>query len=157
MGYISKEGLEKLKEKLGNRKTVVRREISERLEEAKSMGDLSENSEYTAGKEAQAFNEGRIIELEEVVKKAVLIKPPEGKSLKEKKVQIGSVIEVKLIGASSKKRSFMIVGSQETDPTQGKISNESPLGQTFLGCKIGDTIKANTPKGVIKYKIIRIE
>lgn len=157
MSYISKEGLEKLKEKLDNRKTVVRREISERLEEAKSMGDLSENSEYTAGKEAQAFNEGKIIELEEVVKKAVLISPPKGKSLKEKKVQIGSVIEVKLIGASSKKRSFTIVGSQETDPTQGKISNESPLGQTFLGCKIGDIIKANTPKGVIKYKIVGIE
>jgi len=156
MEYISKEGLEKLKEKLNNRQTVIRREITERLEEAKSMGDLSENSEYTAAKEAQAFNEGRIIELEEIVKKAVLIKPSKVKSSKETKVQIGSMIEVKLIGASST-RSFTIVGSQEADPTQGKISNESPLGQTFLGRKIGDTIEANTPKGIIKYKIMKIE
>ncbi|MEA2113183.1 MAG: transcription elongation factor GreA [Patescibacteria group bacterium] len=157
MGYISKEGLEKLKEELNRRRTIVRQEIAERLEEAKSMGDLSENSEYTAAKESQAFNEGRVLELEEVVKKAVLIKPARGQAQKEKKVQIGSVVEVMPVGASSKKRVFMIVGSQETDPAQGKISNESPLGQTFLDRKIGDIIETNTPKGTIKYKIVGIE
>ena len=157
MSYISKEGLKELKEKIKHRQTVIRREITERLEEAKSMGDLSENSEYTAAKEAQAFNEGRIIELEEVLKNAVLIKPSKVKSQKEKKVQIGSVIEVKLTGASSKTRLFTIVGSHETDPTQGRISNESPLGQIFLGRKIGDIVEAKTPKGIIKYKIVGIK
>lgn len=157
MKYISKEGLEKIKKELGKRKTINRCEIAERLEEAKSMGDLSENGEYTAAKEAQAFNEGKIFELEGMLKNAVLIKPVKSQSKKEKKVQIGSVVEVKLIGTSSQKKSFMIVGSRETDPAQGKISNESPLGQTFLGCKIGDIIEAKTPKGIIKYKIVGIE
>ncbi len=157
MQYISKEGLEKLKKELKRRTISVRREIAERLEEAKSMGDLSENSEYTATKEARAFNEGKVIELEEIIKKAVLIKPINSRLQKDKKVQIGSVVKVKPISTSSRKRSFMIVGSQETDPARGKISNESPLGQTFLGCKIGDIIEAKTPRGLIKYKIVGIE
>ena len=157
MKYISKEGLKKLKKELKRRATVIRREVAERLEEAKSMGDLSENSEYTTAKETQAFNEGRVLELEEIIKKSVLIKPATSRSQKEKNVQIGSVVKVKPVSASSSKRSFMIVGSQETDPAQGKISNESPLGQTFLGCRIGDIIEAKTPKGIIKYKIVGIE
>lgn len=157
MKYISKEGLKKLKKELKKRTIIIRREIAKRLEEAKSMGDLSENIEYTATKDAQAFNEGRVFELEEIIKKAVLIKPTKGQLQKDKKVQIGSVVKVNPVGASSPKLSFMIVGSQETDPAQGKISNESPLGQTFLGCKIGDIIKAKAPKGVIKYKIVGIE
>ena len=157
MKYISKEGLKKLKEELKRRVTVIRREVAERLEEAKSMGDLSENSEYTTAKETQAFNEGRVLELEEIIKKSVLIKPATGRSQKEKNVQIGSVVKVKPVGASSSEQSFMIVGSQETDPAQGKISNESPLGQTFLGRKIGDIIEAKTPRGTIKYKIVDIK
>jgi transcription elongation factor GreA len=160
MKYISPEGLEKLKKELEERKTIKRQEIARRLEEAKALGDLSENTEYAAAKEAQAFNEGRILELEEIIKEATLIKPARKG---QKEVQIGSLIEVKLIsgssskGGSSKRQVFMIVGSQEAEPAQGKISNESPLGQAFFGHRVGDIIEVETPKGKAKYKIISIK
>ena len=158
MKYLSPEGLKKLKEELEERKTIKRQEIARRLEEAKSLGDLAENSEYAAAKEAQAFNEGRILELEEIIRKAALINPA---SPSRKKAQLGSVIEVKLLGGGSKKalnsrQSFMIVGSEEADPAQGKISNESPLGQAFLNHQVGDIIEVATPKGKAKYKIVSI-
>ena len=151
MKYISAEGLKKIKEELEERRTTKRQEIAQRLEEAKTLGDLSENTEYSAAKESQAFNEGRILELEEIIKKATLIKP--GKK-SQKEVQIGSMIEVKLIGG--KRQSFTIVGSQEAEPDQGKISNESPLGQAFLERQVGDIIEIETPKRKVKYKIVAI-
>lgn len=164
MKYISPEGLEKLKKELEERKTIKRQEIVQWLEEAKSLGDLAENSEYAAAKEAQAFNEGRILELTEIIKRATLIKPIKKG---EKTVQVGSMVEVKLMegdtlkrlfsGKPSKRQVFTIVGSQESDPTKGKISNESPLGKAFLGHQKGDIIEAETPKGKTKYKIISIK
>ena len=163
MRYISPEGLEELKKELEERKTVKRQEIAERLEEAKSLGDLSENTEYSAAKEAQAFNEGKILELEEMIRGATLFKPKSGGgSGKSKTVQLGSVVEVKLTEGGSrqglaKKQAFTIVGFQEVDPAQGKISNESPLGQAFLGHQIGDIIELETPKGKVKYKIVKIK
>jgi transcription elongation factor GreA len=153
--YISSEGLEKLKKELKERQTVTRQEIAQRLDEAKSLGDLSENAEYTAAKEAQAFNEGRILELEKIIKEAALIKPSRKG---QEKVKIGTVVEVKLMsGRSAAKQTFMIVGSQEADPGQGKISNESPLGQAFLDRQIGDIIEIETPKRRVKYKIMSIK
>lgn len=159
MKYISPEGLKKIKEELEERKTNRRQEIAQRLEEAKSLGDLSENTEYSAAKEEQSFNEGRILELNEIIKKATLIKPGR-KSQKE--VQIGSMVEIKAIGDSNKKssgqrQSFTIVGSHEAEPSQGKISNESPLGQAFLGHQVNDIIEVETPKRKIKYKIVKIK
>ena len=158
MKYISPEGLEKIKKELKERKIINRQEIAQRLEEAKALGDLSENTEYLAAKEAQAFNEGKILELEEVVKKSTLIKPARKG---QKKVQIGSVIEIKLVGGGSNKmnsakQTFMIIGSREADPAQGKISNESPLGQAFFGKQVNDIIEVETPKGKVKYKIVGI-
>lgn len=154
MRYISPEGLEKLKKELSERKTIKRKEIAKRLEEAKALGDLSENAEYSAAKEAQAFNEGRIMELEEMVRETMVI----SRNGKAKEVQIGSIIEVKLIrGSKSEKNIFTIVGGQEANPAEGKISNESPLGQAFLGRKAGDTIEVHTPRGKVKYKIISIK
>ncbi len=163
MKYISPEGLEKLKKELEERRTVKRQEIAQRLEEAKSLGDLSENTEYAAAKEAQAFNEGRILDLEEIIREATLIKPRGKEKLGEQReVQLGSVIEVKLMSGHFPKgtpgrQTFIIVGSQEVDPAQGKISNESPLGQAFLGHRIGDIIELETPKGKVKYKIVNIK
>ncbi len=151
MKYISPEGLKKIKEELKERETTKRQEIAQRLEEAKTLGDLSENTEYSAAKEAQAFNEGRILELKEIIKKATLIKP--GKK-NRKKVQMGSIIKVKLLGG--KCQSFTIVGSQEAEPGRGKISNESPLGQAFLEHQVGDIIEAETPKKKVKYRIVAI-
>lgn len=157
MKYISAEGLKKIKGELEERKTNKRQEIAQRLEEAKALGDLTENTEYAAAKETQAFNEGRILELEEIIRKATLIKP---RRKKQMKVEIGSVIEVKLIkNQSNKKRQvFTIVGSQEAEPAQGKISNESPLGQAFFGHQVGDIIEIETPKKKkVRYKIASIK
>jgi transcription elongation factor GreA len=160
MKYISPEGLKKLEKELKERKTVKRQEIAERLGEAKSLGDLSENTEYATAKEDQSFNEGRIFELEQIIKESSLIMPNH-KSVKG--IRIGSIIEVKLIkGRGNKanhgeKQSFMIVGSQEANPSQGKISNESPLGEAFFGHEVGDIIEVEAPKGKMEYKITNIK
>jgi len=156
MKYISTEGLKKIKEELKNCEITKRQEIAKRLEEAKELGDLSENAEYSSAKEAQAFNEGKIMELREIVKKSTLIKPTKRS---QKKIQIGSIIEAKLINGRSeaKKQTFVIVGFHEADPAQGKISNESPIGQAFLEHQVGDIIEVDAPNGNIKYKIISIK
>jgi len=167
MKYISPEGLEKLKKELEERKTVKRKEIAQRLEEAKALGDLAENTEYAAAKEAWAFNEGKILELEKATKEASLVKP---NRKNQQEIEVGSVIEVEpvdrtnptklkdLFGqkSSNKRQTFTIVGSQEADPGQGKISNESPLGQAFLGHQVSDIIEVETPKRKVNYKIIKI-
>lgn len=148
--YLTTERLEELKQELGALKTTKRIEVAERLKRAKELGDLSENSEYFEAREEQAQVETRIVELEEMVKNASVIKMTSGKS----KVQIGSTIDVSKDGQKS---TFTIVGSNEASPETGRISNESPLGQSFLGKEAGDSVKVKTPKGEVVYKIIRIE
>ncbi len=154
MKYISSEGLEKLKKELKERQTVSRQEIAQRLDEAKLLGDLSENAEYSAAKEAQSFNEGKILELDKNIKESIVLKPARKG---QKKVKIGAVIEVKLMDGNSNNQTFMIVGSQEADPGNGKISNESPLGKAFLDKEINDIIEIETPKGKVNYKIMVIK
>ena len=147
--YISPEGLEKLKKEVEELKTTTRREIAKRLESAKALGDLSENAEYQEAKEAQAMNEGKIQELEESVREAVVIKKPTSSS----SVQIGSTIEVE---SKRGKETFTIVGSEEADPLLGKISNESPMGRAFLGRATGDSVDIKTPGGNDGYKVKKI-
>ena len=155
MKYISIEGLKKIKEELEECKIAKRKEIAIRLEEAKLLGDLSENAEYSSAKEAQSFNEGRIFELEEIIKESTVIKSVRKG---QKKISIGTVFEVKPMNSKpSKKQVFTIVGFQEADPINGKISNESPLGKAFLGGQISDIIEVETPGGKSKYKIICIK
>jgi len=149
MRYFTPQGLKKLQEELKERKTKIRKEIAQRLKEAKALGDLSENTEYQTAREAHAYNEGRILELEEIIKNAVLVE----KKKKSQKVEIGAEIEVK---ADGQKQTFIIVGAEEADPLNGKISNESPLGKALLGHQVGDIIEVETPKGKIKYKILSI-
>lgn len=149
MKYLSKEGLEQLKKDLEGLK-LKRQEIAQRLEEAKALGDLSENTEYLQAKEAQGFNEGKILELEEVLKNAVVISKNGGNSV----VQIGGTVEVNCQG---EKQTFTIVGSEEANPAQGKISNESPLGKAFLGHKAGETVNVEAPRGKTAYKIISVK
>ncbi|MDD2730894.1 MAG: transcription elongation factor GreA [Candidatus Portnoybacteria bacterium] len=146
--YLSQEGYEQHKKELEDLK-LKRQEIAKRLEEAKALGDLSENQEYISAREAQAFNEGKIIELEQLLREATVI----DKALKTSNVQIGSTIEV---FSNSKHRQFTIVGSEEADPASGKISNESPLGKAFLGRKVGDVMEVETPGGKTKYRISAI-
>src|SRR3989338_10520437 len=117
--YISPEGLEKLKEELNKLKTEERQAIATRLEAAKALGDLSENAEYQEAKEAQSLNEGRIVELEEMLKNIVVIKKPAGTDY----VQVGSQV---VTTRDCNEEIYTIVGSEEADPVAGKISNESP-------------------------------
>src|SRR4030042_1330947 len=149
MKYLTSRKLKEIREELTELRKK-RNEISERIHEAQDMGDLSENAEYTEAKETQAFNEGRIQELEEVVKNAIIIFKKSACDF----VEVGCEITVQnKVG----KRTFIIVGSQEADPTQGKISNESPLGRAFLGKKKDDEVMVQTPSGTIHYKIIEIK
>lgn len=147
--YISPEGLEKLKRELADLKTVKRREIAERLESAKALGDLAENAEYQEAKEAESLNEARIQEMQEILRDIVVIQKP----IDSKNVQIGSTIEVT---SSHGNETFTIVGSEEADPLAGRISNESPLGRAFLGRAAGESVSTKTPGGNDTYKILKI-
>ncbi|MBI5465943.1 MAG: transcription elongation factor GreA [Candidatus Kerfeldbacteria bacterium] len=148
--YVTKEGLQKLKEELKELKTVKRKEIAWRIQEAKELGDLSENAEYAEAKNEQAFIEGRIIEIENMLKNVAVITSGQADGF----VRVGSTITLKY---DSSERQYTIVGSNEADPSKGLISNESPLGQAFLGCKVGDTVDVKVPAGVVKYKIVAIK
>jgi len=147
---FTEEGLKKLNDELNERKLKLRHEIAAAIKEAKEQGDLSENAEYSEAKHSQNENEARIAELEAMLKDSIVTKKHKNSSV----VGIGSKIEVKV---NNKTLSFEIVGSNEVDPAQGKISNESPLGKEFIGKEKGDTIEVQVPAGVIHYKIISIE
>ena len=146
--YLSEEGLKQHKQELEELK-LKRQEIANRLEEAKALGDLSENQEYISAREAQAFNEGKILELEQLLREAVMI----DKNKRSNIVHIGSTVEFR---ANGKSQSFTIVGSEEASPSSGKISNESPLGKAFLGHKAGDAVEVETPAGKTTYKIVSL-
>lgn len=149
--YITLEGLEKLKKELNYLKQVKRKEIAERLKQAIAFGDLSENFAYHETKEAQGFLEGRILELEGIIRSAKIIK----KQKQTDKAQVGST--VLLIDFNNEKQKFKITGPEEADILEGKISFESPLGQAILGKSEGDRIKIKAPEGEIQYKILKVE
>ncbi|MEK7593322.1 MAG: transcription elongation factor GreA [Patescibacteria group bacterium] len=148
--YLTKERLEELKSELQKLKKEGRAEVAERLKKAKEYGDLSENSEYADAKEEQARIESNIFKLENMIRNAALIK----KSGAKDTVDIGSTIEISKKGKNFK---YTIVGSNEARPEANLISNESPLGEAFLGKKTGDIVKIETPNGKTEYKIIKIE
>lgn len=147
--YVTQQKLNELKEEL-ERLISERKEIAKRIHDAQDMGDLAENAEYTESKEAQAFNEGRILYLKSLIREAIIIS---GKKNCEK-VEVGCLVKVQ---NHDGKREFSIVGSTEADPFKGIISNESPLGRAFLGKKKGDEVMVQTPKGKIHYKILEIK
>lgn len=149
MKYLSSQKLRQLKKELEQLKEK-RKEISKRVQEAQDKGDISESAEYTEAKESQAFNEGRIREVERIINEAVIV----SKKRKCDSVDVGCQLIVK---NKQGKREFTIVGSEEADPAQGKISNESPLGRAFLGKKKDDEVKIQTPKGNVHYKILQIK
>jgi transcription elongation factor GreA len=148
--FITKEGLKKLHDELEDRKTRLRQEIAQAIKEAKEQGDLSENAEYAEAKSQQNENESRIGELEMIVKNSQVVERDDS----QKGAQISSVVKVEMNGAEM---SFTIVGSNEADPANFKISNESPLGKAFMGRVAGDKVDVSTPKGVISYKIIDVK
>ena len=148
--FITKEGLQKLNEEFNDRKNRLRQEIAQAIKEAKEQGDLSENAEYAEAKNQQNENESRIAELEMIIKNSQIVE----KDNSQKGAQMGSVVKVKF---NKNEMEFTIVGSNEADPANFKISNESPLGKAFMGHVAGDTVKVSTPKGVIEYKIISVK
>lgn len=151
---VTKEGLKKLKDELDELKSVRRKEVSQRLKEAISYGDLSENSEYEEAKNEQAFVEGRILELEHKIKTAKIITEKHDKKM-GKEVNIGSMVTVREAG-EEEEQTYTIVGATEADPFDRKISNESPLGKALLSRVRGDEITVATPSGTLKYDIVKV-
>ena len=147
---ISQEGYDKLNNELNHLINVKRKEIAERIEKAKELGDLSENAEYTEAKEAQAFNEGRISEISAMLKNLTVVQNGHNKGV----VGMGSSVKVKVNG---NEKSYTIVSFNEADPLAGKISNESPLGRAFIGRKKGDKVRVETPKGELEYEIVEVK
>lgn len=147
--YLSKEKFKEITKELENLKTKKRKEIAEKLEFSKSLGDLSENAEYNETRDEQAKVEERIADIENVLKFAEIIKEKSGGE-----ITVGSKVTIKEDSGESK--TWNIVGSEESDLSSGKISNESPIGMHLLGNKVGDTIKIQTPGGVVKYTITKI-
>ncbi|PWV96025.1 transcription elongation factor GreA [Paenibacillus cellulosilyticus] len=150
---LTQEGLKKLEEELENLKSVKRREVAERIKVAIGYGDISENSEYEDAKNEQAFIEGRIITLEKMLRNARIINNDDidtdtvsiGATVSVQDMEFGDVLE------------YTIVGTAESDPLNNKISNESPVGKTILGKKVGATVEVNVPAGIIQYKILEIK
>ena len=148
---VTKEGLEKMKKELDELRSTKRAEIAQRLKAAIAMGDLSENSEYDEAKNAQAFLEGRILQLEQQIRTAQVIE-----KVAKDRVDVGSTVLIEDMEEHLQEK-VTIVGSTESNPFEGRISNESPVGRALMGAKAGDTVEAEAPNGVLKYKVISIE
>ncbi len=151
---ITPEGLEKLKEEIEDLSTTKRREVAERIKEAREFGDISENAEYDDAKNEQALLEQRIAQLEERLRRATVI---DEKGLGTDEVKFGSIVHVK-DQKSGNSQKFQIVGSTEADPAQQKLSNESPVGKALIGHKRNDVVTVDVPRGPRKkLKITKIE
>ena len=149
--YLSKEKFKQLTAELDELKTKKRKEIADELEFAKSLGDLSENAEYHEAREAQAALEDRIATLENILASAEIVGVHH-----TNKVEVGSKVHVKKVGDKTTK-TYILVGSEEADSLEGKISFKSPLGQALLGKKKGEEFTFNAPSGAVKYTVVEIE
>jgi transcription elongation factor GreA len=149
--YLTSEGAVKLKTELEELKGPKREEMAKRLRSAIQMGDLSENADYHKAKEDQAFMEGRIQELDYLLKNATIVDVTE---LSTDTIQVGSRVTVQ--EGDYPTETYFLVGAKEADPRNGKISNESPIGRVLLGRHVGDEVIASTPGGEIKFKILKI-
>ena len=151
--FLTREGLTKLEDELEHLKAVKRREVAERIKEAISFGDLSENSEYEESKNEQAFIEGRIITLEKMLRNARVISEED---MQHGVVTVGSTVKLKDLEFDDIVN-YTIVGSAESDPANNKISNESPVGQALLGKTKGAVVEVTVPAGVLQYEILDIK
>jgi len=146
---LTEEGLAKLQHELKELKETRRPEIAQRIESARELGDLSENAEYHSAKDEQAFIEGRIVEMEDLMHNALVVPKIAAQGV----VVLGSMVKVK---NETGEHAYTIVGANEADPPSGKISNESPLARAFLGKKIGDEVEISVPKGTMNFTILEI-
>lgn len=149
---VTKDGLKKLEEELEHLQKVRRKEVAERLKEAISYGDLSENSEYEEAKNEQAFVEGRVIELEYMIRNAKVV---DEKHHSKQVVEIGTHVSIKNT-KKSEELSITIVGSTEADPFNDRISNESPMGHALMGAKKGDKVEVMAPSGKVSYEVVKL-
>lgn len=149
MTYISASGLQGLKDELVNRIKVSRPEIAQKISDAKEMGDLSENFAYHEAKEQQAQNEMRIVDIQEMIANAVIVEEKSGG-----KIGLGSTF---VVTVNKGKKTYEVVGENEANPMEGKISNVSPLGSAFIGKSVGDTVMAEVPSGTIEYHIDEVK
>ena len=149
---LTQEGYQKLEDEVEFLKTVRRREVAERIKVAISFGDISENSEYDEAKNEQAQMEERILKLESMIRRAVII---DESKIDSNVVTIGSIVKVNDVEFEEEVE-YVIVGSAEADPYDGKISNESPVGRALLGKTVGDEVDVQVPDGIAKFKIIEI-
>ena len=148
--YLTQEGEKKLRAELAELTGPRREELARRLRSAIQMGDLSENADYHKAKEDQAFLEGRIQEIEAVLRTAVIVEKTQSDM-----VMVGSQVTVQ--EENFEPEVYNLVGAKEADPRQGKISNESPIGRALMDHKVGDVVEAETPGGKIRFKILKIE
>ncbi len=148
--YLTKEGMAELKKEYDELTNIKRPDILSRVTQARNMGDLAENAEYVAAREELSFIDGRIDELEELLKEAVVIKDSKAPS---HAVKLGSTVT---LHAKGKKAIFTVVGEWEADPKERKISHESPLGKALIGKKVGEKVKVEAPAGEITYTIVSV-
>lgn len=151
---LTEEGLKKIEQQLENLKSVRRIEVAQRIKQAIDFGDISENSEYDDAKNEQAFIEGEILRLEKVLRESDVIH--ETKDDGSGIIRLGSKVSIRDL-EFKEDENYTIVGSAEADVSDGKISNESPVGAAILGHKIGDVVNVNVPAGILKYKIIDVK
>ena len=146
---LTKDGLEKLENELNHLRTVKRKEIAARIKEAISYGDITDNSEYEDAKNEQAFVEGRIITLEKMLRRARILEKDESN---DDHVALGSIVKLRETN-SNREYEYTIVSTAEADPTEMKISNESPVGKAIFGLGVGDKVEVKVPAGVFNYEI----
>ena len=150
---LTYQGLQKLEEELQNLKVVRRKEVAQKIKEAREQGDLSENAEYDAAKDEQRDIEARIEDIEKILKNAEVVVEEE---VELDKISIGCKVKI-LDVEENEELEYKIVGSTEANSLKGKISNESPVGKALLGAKIGDVVKVETHVGELEYKVLEIQ
>ncbi|MDA8345646.1 MAG: transcription elongation factor GreA [Thermaerobacter sp.] len=150
---LSTEGLKKIEQELEHLKSVRRREVAERIKQAREFGDISENSEYEDAKNEQAFIEGRILTIDKMLRNAKLIEEPKGGD--PKTVTIGAHVKVRDLD-ENEVYDYTIVGSTEADPASNRISNESPVGKSLLGARVGQKLSIGIPAGTLRVEVLEV-
>ncbi len=150
---VTKEGLKALETELEDLKTRGRKEVADQLKEAISYGDLSENSEYEDAKNRQAFMEGRILELERMIKTAKVV---DEKQHSKQVIEIGTKVKVKNTKDAKEAYEITIVGATESDPFQGRVSSEAPMGLALMGAKVGDKVVVDAPAGKTEFEVLQL-
>jgi transcription elongation factor GreA len=151
---VTPEGLEKLQNELSYLTEVRRREVADRIRQAREFGDISENSEYDDAKTEQGLLERRIGEIQRRIRNAKVVDPSEADT---DAVDLGTRVTLRVVGKKGNERTFQIVGANESDPTNGKLSHVSPVGRAVLKRRVGEKVTVSTPRGATEYEIVNVE